>query len=368
MKPDSKLVQTGREPVEGVSPLLDRSVTFHNVPFAEHGSPYARSNSRVAEEAERLLGELEDATALLFASGMTAWTVLCLSELAPGDAVAVPAVGYYGYDTLGETLLERWGVELRHYRPEDANAFADAARGARIALIETPANPTLAIIDIAAAAEAAHAGGALLVCDNTVATPLLQRPLDLGADVTLQSGTKALNGHSDTLAGVLAMRDQDLAERIRHVRSEVGGILAPDGAWLLLRGMRTLVVRLQRQSATALEIARRLQSHDRVAAVHYPGLEDHPGHDIARRQMNGGFGGLLAFETPDAASAEAVETALRVIHPATSLGSVETLIERRDRIEPAGRIAPGLLRLSAGLEHVDDLWDDLSQALSGSLH
>jgi cystathionine gamma-synthase len=365
MKPDSKLVATGREPVAGVSPSLERSVTFHNVPFAEDGSPYARSHSPVAAEAERLLGELENAIALSCASGMTAWTVLCLSELVPGNAVAIPSTGYYGYETVSETLLERWGIEVRRYEPADSDGFARAAQGARIALIETPANPTLAVVDIAAAADVAHAGGALLACDNTVSTPLIQRPLDLGADITLQSATKALNGHSDTLAGVFATRDEEIAERFRHTRTEIGGILAPDGAWLLLRGMRTLALRLQRHSATALELARRLDAHDAVVAVHYPGLETHPGHDVAVRQMHGGFGGLLAFETPDSASAEAVERSLRLIHPATSLGSVETLIERRARIEPSGRVAPGLLRLSAGLEDVDDLWDDLSQALSG---
>jgi cystathionine gamma-synthase len=365
MEPDSKLVATGREPQAAIAPSLERSVTFHNVPFAEEGSPYGRSHSRVAAEAERLLGDLEDGIALCCASGMTAWTVLCLSELSPGDAVAIPNTGFYGYQTLAETLLERWGVDVRRYERADEDAFARASQGARIALIETPANPTLAVVDIANAAAVAHAGGALLACDNTVATPLLQQPLDLGADATLQSGTKTLNGHSDTLAGVFTTRDDALAERFRHTRTEIGAILAPDGAWLLLRGLRTLAVRLQRQSATALELARRLDAHDAVVAVHYPGLEEHPGHETARRQMHGGFGGLLAFETVDAASAEAVETALRLIHPATSLGSVETLIERRDRIEPAGRVAPGLLRLSAGLEHVDDLWNDLSQALSG---
>jgi cystathionine gamma-synthase len=216
------------------------------------------------------------------------------------------------------------------------------------------------------AAEAAHSGGGLLVCDNTAASPLLQLPLDLGADVTLQSGTKYLAGHSDALAGVLGMRDTELAGRIRHVRSETGMVLGPDPSWLLLRGLRTLAIRVRRQSDTALALAERLTSHPAVTAVSYPGLPGHPGHELAARQMQGGFGCLVAFELATAEQAEAVEQHLQVIHPATSLGSVESLIERRDRIEPAGRIAPGLLRMSVGLEHPDDLWADLEQALAAA--
>jgi cystathionine gamma-synthase len=229
--------------------------------------------------------------------------------------------------------------------------------------VETPANPLLDVVDIAAASDAVHAGGGLLVCDNTTASPLQQRPLDLGADLTLQSGTKCLSGHSDALAGVLSTRDVELVERIRDVRSETGMVLGPDPAWLLMRGLRTLAVRVRRQSETALDLATRLAADERVPVVRYPGLPDHPQHELARRQMTGGFGGLLSFEMTTADQAEAVERALQLIHPATSLGSVESLIERRDRIEPSGRVAPGLLRMSAGLEHPDDLWTDLSQAI-----
>jgi cystathionine gamma-synthase len=219
------------------------------------------------------------------------------------------------------------------------------------------------VVDIAATAEAVHAGGGLLVCDNTAASPLLQQPLDLGADVALQSGTKYLAGHSDALAGVLTLRDQELAERLLSVRTETGLVLGPDPAWLLLRGLRTLAVRVTRQSESALALAARLAGHSAVTAVSYPGLLSHPGHVLAARQMQGGFGCLVAFELATAERAETVERELRLIHPATSLGSVESLIERRDRIEPAGRLAPGLLRLSVGLEHPDDLWADLAQAL-----
>ena len=363
MHQDSKLLRAGREPEAGLAPALQRSVTFHNMPLAQRGSPYGRGHAPVSAEAEAILGDLEDARSLTFSSGMTSWTVLALTVLGPGRALVIPDGGYYGFETLASTLLEPWGVDVRRFPRTDLEAFRRACEGAALALIETPSNPTLDVTDIAAAAEAAHAGGALLACDNTTATPLQQRPLDLGADITLQSATKYLSGHSDVLAGVLSLRDQELAERLEHLRAETGTVLAPDPSWLLLRGMRTLAVRVQRQSATALDLAGRLAGHPAVRRVHYPGLPDAPGHDVARRQMQGGFGGLLAFELDGAEAAEQVERLLQLIHPATSLGSVESLIERRDRIEPEGRVPAGLLRLSVGLEHPDDLWADLEQAL-----
>jgi len=363
---ETRLVEASREPGAGLAPSLERAVTFHNMPLADGGSPYGRSEAPVAAEAEALLGDLEDATALVFASGMTAWTALCLSVARPGKPVAIPTVGYYGYETHARAVLEPFGVEVRRYAATDLDALREAGDGAALTLTESPLNPTLDVIDVAAAAEAAHAGGGLLVCDNTASSPMLQLPLDMGADVTLQSGTKYLAGHSDTLAGVLAMRDSGLADRIRHVRSETGMVLGPDAAWLLLRGLRTLAVRVERQCATALHLAGRLESHPAVTAVSYPGLPSHPGHELAARQMRGGFGCLIAFELATAEQAETVERHLQVIHPATSLGSVESLIERRDRIEPPGRIAPGLLRLSVGLEHPDDLWADLEQALAAT--
>jgi cystathionine gamma-synthase len=363
MDPESTLQSASHQPGAGLAPSLERSVTFHNMPLAERGSPYGRSTVPVVDQAERIMGEVEDSTAILFSSGMTAWTMLCLAVLAPGRAMAISDGGYYGMETLAGALLEPWGVEVRRYPATDMDALAEASKGAALALIETPMNPTLDVIDIAQASEATHAGGALLACDNTVASPLQQRPLDLGADVCLQSATKCLSGHSDTLAGVLSLRDPALADRLVALRTEMGTVLAPDPAWLLLRGLRTLAVRVARQSETALDLAGRLASHPRVVSVHYPGLLDDPGHELAARQMRGGFGGLLSFQLPDAGSAEAVERALRLIHPATSLGGVESLIERRARIEPQGRVPEGLLRLSVGLEHPHDLWSDLEQAL-----
>jgi cystathionine gamma-synthase len=363
LHPESRLLDAARTPEAGLAPSLQRSVTFHNMPSRTGGSPYGRSDVPTAAEAEELLSALEDATSLVFASGMTAWTALCLTVLAPGKAVAIPDGGYYGFEVLTGSLFAHWGVDVRRYRAADLDAMSRAADAASLTLVETPANPLLDVIDISAAADAVHAGGGLLICDNTTASPLQQRPLDLGADLTLQSGTKCLSGHSDVLAGVLSTRNLELVEQIRDVRSETGMVLGPDPAWLLMRGLRTLAVRVRRQSETALDLATRLAADERVPVVRYPGLPAHPQHDVASRQMTGGFGGLLSFELPTAEQAEAVERALGLIHPATSLGSVESLIERRDRIEPSGRVAPGLLRMSVGLEHPDDLWADLSQAI-----
>jgi cystathionine gamma-synthase len=366
MRPETKLARGLFEnPSGGAAPPLDRSVTFERWPPGDPLAPYGRYTSPTADAAEQLLGALEDARSLVFASGMTAWTTLCLALLEPGSILVIPDRGYYGVETLAGQLLERFGVEVRRYAAggSDTAALASACRGAALALVETPANPQLTVLDLREAAEAAHAGGALLVCDNTVATPILQRPLDLGADITWHSATKFLAGHSDALAGVLATRDAALADRIAGVRAAIGTLLSPDAAWLLVRGLRTLAVRVERQSATALELARRLDLDPRVSAVHYPGLESAPGHAVAARQMHGGFGGLLSFEVADSQAAEQLEDRLTVIRRATSLGSVESLIERRGRIEPEGRVPQGLLRLSVGLEHVEDLWDDLDSAL-----
>jgi cystathionine beta-lyase/cystathionine gamma-synthase len=366
VRPDSLLIRGAgdSEDGEGLSPVLDRSTSFER--WSNRTSPYARAGSPTAAEAEALLGALEQAHALTFASGMTAWSGLCFAVLSKGSILVIPDSGYYEVELLAAGPLTALGVEVRRYSPTDPDAFATACQGARLALIETPANPLMHIVDLDRAVRDAHAGGALLCCDNTVATPLLQRPLEHGADVTWQSATKSLAGHSDTLAGVLSVRDDELHGQILATRRLLGGVLAPDPAWLLLRGLRTLSVRLERQCAGALELAGRLAEHPEVRTVHYPGLPTHPNHDVARRQMHGRYGSLLSFELPDAERAEQVEDRLRLIRRATSLGSVETLIERRGRVEPTGRVPEGLLRLSVGLEDREDLWDDLRQALDAT--
>jgi cystathionine gamma-synthase len=362
MEPDSLLVRGLVDNASaGLSPALDRSTTFDREPGG--ASPYGRGHAPVAAEAEALLGALEDAEATVFASGMTAWTCLCLTLLGQGKAIVIPTSGYYEVELLAAEVLGRFGVEVRRYDLRDPDGFRSACAGAALAVIETPSNPTLAVTDIAAAAQAAHAGGALLCCDNTFGTPLLQRPLDLGADLAWQSATKYLAGHSDVLAGVVTTRDPALRERLVWTRRTTGGVLAPDPAWLLLRGLRTLHVRLPRQVASASELARRLAEHPAVREVHYPGLPGHPDHELGLRQMPRGAGGVLAFELADGPSARRCEDAVRLARCATSLGGIETLVECRARMEPEGRVPEGLLRLSVGLEDVDDLWADLTQAI-----
>ena len=310
-----------------------------------------------------MLGALEHAEATVFASGMTAWTCICLTVLGEAAVLALPTSGYYSLEGFSTGILERFGVELRRYDVRDAEGFRRACEGAALAIVETPSNPLLTLTDIDRAARDAHAGGALLCCDSTFATPLLQRPLDLGADLAWQSATKYLAGHSDVLAGVVTTRDPVLRERLDWMRCTIGGVLAPDAAWLLLRGLRTLHVRLPRQVASAAELARRLAAHPAVRKVHYPGLADHPDHALAQRQMPAGAGGVLAFELSSGPAAGRCEDAVRLARCATSLGGFETLIERRARLEPDGRVPEGLLRLSVGLEDVDDLWADLAQAI-----
>jgi cystathionine gamma-synthase len=366
MEPDSLLVRGLVDNASrGLSPALDRSTTFERVPGGN--SPYGRGHAPVAAEAEALLGALEDAEATVFASGMTGWTCVCLTVLAQGKAIVIPTSGYYEVELLASEVLARFGVEVRRYELRDPDGFRRACEGAALAIIETPSNPLLSVTDIAEAAAAAHAGGALLCCDNTFATPLLQRPLDLGADLAWQSATKYLAGHSDLLAGVVTTRDSALRERLVYVRRTIGGVLAPDPAWLLLRGLRTLHVRLPRQVETAAELARRLAAHPDVHAVHYPGLPGHPEREVVLRQMPAGGGGVLAFELADGVAAGHCEESVRLVRNATSLGGVETLIERRARIEPEGRVPEGLLRLAIGLENVDDLWADLAQAIAAAV-
>ena len=239
----------------------------------------------------------------------------------------------------------------------------------RIVWVETPSNPTCAVTDVAATAEVAHAAGARVVADGTVATPVLCRPLQLGADLVMHSATKQINGHSDVLAGALvtARADEEWA-RIRRDRAYRGAVLGPFEAWLLLRGMRTLFLRVARSSDSAQRIAEELAGDPRVAAVLYPGLAGHPGHEVAARQMRGGFGPIVSFRVADAAAARRVAAALRVFRNATSLGGVESLVEHRAPVEGAGTPVPDdLIRLSIGIEDPADLLTDLDRALAAAI-
>ncbi|HSD70417.1 MAG TPA: PLP-dependent aspartate aminotransferase family protein, partial [Woeseiaceae bacterium] len=291
-----------------------------------------------------------------------------VQSLKPGDHIVAPKVMYWGLRNWLLTFCANWGLELELFDTADPAALSRVVRpgATRLVWIETPCNPTWDVFDIAEAARIAHAAGAKLVVDSTVATPVLTRPIELGADIVMHSATKYLNGHGDVVAGMLATAKKDeFWERIGEVRSHGGAIAGSFEAWLLQRGMRTLFLRVRHASASAMSIARHLESHPKLSAVLYPGLESHAGHRIAKHQMQGGFGGMLSIRVKGGESAaRAVATRCRVFIPATSLGGVESLIEHRYSIEGASSPIPrDLLRLSIGIEHVDDLISDLQQAL-----
>jgi cystathionine gamma-synthase len=287
--------------------------------------------------------------------------------LEPGARIVVPEAMYYGLKHWLEGFCAQWQIERVTYDPLRPDTLAAAVRpGTRVVWVETPSNPLWAVTDIAAAAELAHDAGAALAVDSTVATPVHTRPLELGADIVMHSATKALNGHSDVLAGALVCRDRDTFwQRIAAERGEGGAVCGPFEAWLLQRGMRTLFLRQRRASQSALEIAEALSAHPRVERVYYPGLPGDPGHEIARRQMRDGFGSMLSFTVRGGRDAAlAVAGRLVLFARATSLGGVESLVEHRATIEgPGSPIPDNLLRLSVGIEARRDLVADLFAAL-----
>ena len=356
---------------KAVTPPIHPSTTFVRDPDNEYraGYSYARDENPSYDQAEALLTSLEGgAGAMLFASGMAAATSVFLA-LKPGDHVIAPEIMYWGLRKWLVQTGRHWGLDVDFVSPGDLNAIRAAVRpgATRLVWIETPANPTWAVTDIAAAAEIAHGAGALLGVDSTVATPVLTRPIELGADIVMHSATKYLNGHSDVIGGALVTaRTDEMWERIHTQRHDGGAVLGPFEAWLLLRGMRTLYVRVAASCAGAQRIAEHFVNHEKIAEVLYPGLPDHPGHDIAGRQMQGGFGGMLSLRVAgggDAAIAAAAKVG--IWKRATSLGGVESLIEHRASIEGADTLVPDdLLRLSVGIEDPADLIADLEQALA----
>ena len=332
------------------------------------GHQYSRDENPTYETAEALLARLEGGVAcLLFASGQAGASAV-LQALEPGDHVVAPQVMYWGLRKKIVAFCRRWGLELDLFQPGEPGALERVLRPGQTKLvwIETPCNPTWEVIDIAAAAQAAHGAGARLVVDSTVATPVLTRPLALGADLAFHSATKYLNGHGDVVAGALvSAKDDDFWQRIKDHRVFGGAVLGPFEAWLLLRGLRTLYLRVHRASDSALRIARHFEAHPKLATVLYPGLESHPEHAIAKAQMSGGFGGMLSFRFAGGAGAALqAAKACRVFTRATSLGGVESLVEHRATVEgPDSPVPEDLLRLSVGIEHVDDLIADLERAL-----
>jgi cystathionine beta-lyase/cystathionine gamma-synthase len=316
---------------------------------------YQRYAHAVGLDAERLLGDLDGGRALLFGSGMGAICSLTMATLRPGNTVAVANGGYYGTVGLLRGELGRWGLDVIGFDQTGPPPQAD------LVWLEPCSNPMLTFPDLDESIAAAHAAGARVAVDNTVLSPLLLRPLEHGADFVVHSATKILAGHHDALLGVVVCsRDED-AERLLEWRGHAGIVAAPDPAWLLVRGLKTLGVRVPRQSATALELARRLSGHPAVATVRYPGL----GPDPVAARYTDAFGPILSFDVADGAAAEHVERSLRLIENATSLGGTATTLEGRFRWE-GDRVPEGLLRLSAGLEHPDDLWDDLQAALDAA--
>ncbi len=332
------------------------------------GYVYGRTDNASVQQAERLIAALEGADeALLFGSGMAAATSVLLALDRPTHIVA-SQIMYYGFrEWLGG--IGRYGHSVTFVDTSDLDAVRAAVRPGETGLfwIETPSNPLWTITDIAAVSEIAHTAGAILCVDSTVATPIFTRPLALGADIVMHSATKYLNGHSDVVAGALAtVSDNPLWERVARIRSQFGSALSPFDSWLLMRGMRTLDVRVRAQARTAETLSEKLVGHPALAEVLYPGLATHVGHDVALRQMKGGFGGMLSIRIRNGAKAAvAVAACVELWNRATSLGGIESLIEHRSSIEGEGSPCPcDLLRLSCGLEDADELYYDLTRALT----
>jgi len=340
-------------------------------PYHAPGDPagvpytYARSHNPTWTELEKAIGQMEsgpdhEASALVFASGMAACTAVFGAVLRPGDVAVLPSNAYYAARVLMQDYFAKMGITLRT-APTANNAQAGQLEGAKLLWIESPSNPTMEIADIAALAEAAHRAGALVAVDNTTPTPLGQRPLALGADFSVASDTKAVTGHSDLLLGHVAVRDLELRARLDQWRTLTGAVLGPMEAWLALRSIATLPLRLDRACHNAQRIAEFLTTRHEVTAVLYPGLPTHPGHEIAKKQMHY-FGPVVSFTLRDKAAAEDFLAKSQLITDATSFGGITTTAERRARWG-GDAIPEGFIRLSAGCEDIDDLIEDIAQAL-----
>jgi cystathionine gamma-synthase len=359
------------EVTRAVSPPLHASSTYIRDPDNQYrsGRDYIRADNPAFDQPEALLNALEGgAAAALYSSGMAAATSVFLA-LKPGDHVVAPKVMYWGLRNWLMTYATEWGLQVELVDMIDLAAVKKAMRSGKTKLVwvETPSNPMWDITDLAAVAEIAHEADVRVAADSTVATPVLTRPVELGADLVMHSATKYLNGHSDLIAGALVTRAEDEHwARIAMLRAQMGAVLGSFESWLLLRGMRTLFPRVRQACANAQMLAERLSTNPYVAQVLYPGLKDFPGHAVAARQMRGGFGGMLSIRIKGGERA-AIATAanVHVWKRATSLGGVESLIEHRASVEGANSPCPAdLLRLSAGIEDGEDLVRDLEEALA----
>jgi cystathionine beta-lyase/cystathionine gamma-synthase len=361
---ESRLIHAGtaRAPGQpGTPPLVPASI-YVSAGEPRPGRGYGRESNPGWEALEQALGGLEDAEAVVFASGQAASMALMLALASGRERIVLPSDGYYGGRVLADKLRPHGAVPVLVDLLDLAAVERELTAAPSLLWAETPTNPLLRVADLTRLAELAVAAGAPMVADNTVATGLLQRPLDFGATASLYSLTKAISGHSDLILGAVVSRDQELLAGLRAWRNSGGGIPGPFEAWLALRGLKTLPLRIARQSQSALAVTRHLAGHARVAAVHYPGT-DASMLEVARRQMPGDFGPLLSFEIRgDAEAADKVVETSRLILPATSFGGVESTWERRSRWR--GETAPdGLIRLSVGVEPVADLICDIDAAL-----
>jgi cystathionine gamma-synthase len=357
------------DPATGaIAPPIHLSTTFEHGPAGEIplGYMYIRESNPTQTRLEQALAEIEGgSSAVVFGSGLAAGAAY-LQALPAGSHVIFPDDIYYGFRTIAQEFLPRWGMDSTALDMADLARVRAAVRpNTRVIWAETPSNPLMKIVDLAALAEIAHGAGAQLIVDGTFATPALQRPLELGADVVLHATTKYLGGHSDVQGGVLIYREKgDAVGKVEHIRHILGAVSSPFNSWLVLRGLRSLPCRMERHSANGLAVAKALAANPNIEAVHYPGLESHPGHAVAAGQMSG-FGGMLSFRVKGGRDAAIrVASRVRLLTNATSLGGTESLIEHRASSEgPSSPTPQNLLRVSVGLEHPDDLIEDLTQAL-----
>lgn len=353
----------------GIVPAIQPATTFlrdADYELINSDNLYLRPHNECVRHVERMVAQLEGAAeTLVFPSGMAA-IAAAFRWVPNGGRVIVQQGIYWGTTKWIREFCARRQITLEEVELRDLNTLAEAcATSADLVFIETPSNPWLVTVDIAEAARLAHAAGAVLVVDNTAGTPVLSQPLGLGADIVMHSATKAMNGHSDVLGGVLSTKQETpVWEAIRTDRADAGAVMGPFEAWLLLRGLRTLPLRVERMSENAMRIARHLADHPAVEDVFYPGLETHQGHEIAKRQMQGGYGGLLSVLVKgDKENALRVTGRLELFLRATSLGGVESLVEHRFSVESHTGLPENLLRLSVGIEDAGDLIADLDQAL-----
>ncbi|HLJ74410.1 MAG TPA: aminotransferase class I/II-fold pyridoxal phosphate-dependent enzyme [Thermoanaerobaculia bacterium] len=372
MKFETKAVHSGAQPdaaTGAIAPPIQLSTTFERNASdgqAAHGYSYIRDHNPTQTRLESALAAIDSAeAALVFGSGMAAASA-AFQALPSGSHVILPDDGYYAVRILAADFFSRWQLTSDLVAMTDVDRVRQAIRKETRAIwCESPSNPLMKIADIAEIARIAHDAKAILIADGTFATPALQRPIELGADLVMHSTTKYLGGHSDVQGGSLAFRRRDeLFEKVEHVRTIIGGVASPFNSWLVLRGIRSLAPRMRLHCENARAVADFLSKHPRIEAVHYPGLASDPGHAIAARQMSD-FGGMLSLRVKGGREeALAVASKVRVFTRATSLGGVESLIEHRQSSEgPTSKTPPNLLRVSVGLEHKDDLIADLDQAL-----